>query len=344
MRTCAGGQAARRRGRLVAIWLGLLLGVAGPTPARAAEPAAAQVTVEAVWPPAGARLAEPLVGPSAVVLDRAGRVWVAEPQADRVIRLPDPAAGTPRIATPDGVLRRPLGVAAAPDGTLLVADTGNHRIVRLAPDGRIVATYGGPGKDPGEFERPSAVAAAPDGTFLVADTGNHRVQRLDPAGRPLSTMGRLGSGPGDLVEPAGIAVAPDGRIAVADTGNHRIVLLAPDGEPLAVVGRPGRGADGLLRPTGLAYAPDGALWIADTGNHRLVRTDGERFLARIGKLGRGPGELQEPSGLAVAPNGDLLVADTANDRIQRLRVSPAALAAAEGATLAAAGRPDLAVP
>ncbi|HEY8369003.1 MAG TPA: NHL repeat-containing protein, partial [Thermodesulfobacteriota bacterium] len=143
------------------------------------------MTVETVWPPPGARLAAPLAGPSAVAVDRAGRVWVAEPQADRVIRLPDRAASTPRVATPEGALRRPLGLAAAPDGTLLVADTGNHRIVRLAPDGRIVATYGGPGDDPGEFERPAAVAAAPDGTFLVADTGNHRVQRLDAAGRPL---------------------------------------------------------------------------------------------------------------------------------------------------------------
>src|SRR4051794_19970030 len=52
----------------------------------------------------------------------------------------------------------PLGMAADTDGNLYVADAGTHKVLKLAPDGSLLATWGGRGTGPGQFERPAAVA------------------------------------------------------------------------------------------------------------------------------------------------------------------------------------------
>lgn len=381
MRSSAAGRAARdprslrlRAARVVALLAALvagaggdLRGLAAPLPAEPARrpaggaPVVVPATVTGLWPRADDLAAPPPDDPTGVALHPNGTLWVVEAGADRLRRFPlEPRATGPGrpAADPDLLgpslpgagsgaearpLRRPQSVAVAPDGTLVVVDTGNHRLLRLSAAGRLLAEYGGLGTDGGRFYRPTAAVVAADGRIVVADTGNHRVQVLTSDGRPLAIIGRLGTGPGALVEPGGVALAPDGTLFVADTGNHRLQAFGPDGRLMAVIGRPGRTPGGFLRPSGLALAPDGTLWVADTGNHRLVRIDrAGRLIGAVGALGRRPGELQEPAAIAVGPDGALYVADTANDRIQRLQVAPAALAAAEGASLYAAGLPALA--
>ncbi len=87
-------------------------------------------------------------------------------------------------AFPQARLQHPLGVAAWKNA-LLVADTYNHKIKRVDPAGRSVATLYGTGK-PGTstpdglvaFFEPGGLSAACDYLF-VADTNNHRVVRVD---------------------------------------------------------------------------------------------------------------------------------------------------------------------
>lgn len=157
----------------------------------------------------------------------------------------------------------PVGVAAAPDRSILVADTYNHRIRRIALDGTVSTVAGGNG----EFDTPCGVAVAPDGALVVADTANSRVVRIDRDG----SIGVL-AGPDGFSEPTGIAIGADGTILVADAGDSSIRSLDAAGPSrLAGDGYLGR-TDGEIakarfnRPTGLAVAPDRSVIVADSVN------------------------------------------------------------------------------
>ena len=88
----------------------------------------------------------------------------------------------------DAQLRRPEGVTVDRDGNLWVADYGRDRVIKLAPDGRLLQVLGSRGSDPGQFVGPKGVAVDPlTGHLYVADTGNGRIQRLAPDGTAEAT-------------------------------------------------------------------------------------------------------------------------------------------------------------
>ena len=92
---------------------------------------------------------------------------------------------------PGGAARfdTPSGIALAPDGTLVVADTGNNAIRRVSLDGLVTTIAGGSGagREDGpaataRFDAPLGVAVAEDGTVFVADTYNDSIRRISRDG------------------------------------------------------------------------------------------------------------------------------------------------------------------
>jgi DNA-binding beta-propeller fold protein YncE len=78
----------------------------------------------------------------------------------------------------------PLGVTAAPDGTIYV--TLDETVKHFDAAGTYLGSWGSEsgsvGAGDGEFWHPYDVAVAPDGvTVYVADTNNHRVQIFEAA-------------------------------------------------------------------------------------------------------------------------------------------------------------------
>jgi sugar lactone lactonase YvrE len=210
-------------------------------------------------------------------------VSLIDPYAEKTIVLPaDASVGA--SGPEEGQFSTPRGIAVAPDGTLYVADTTNHRIQHLAADGTPLQAWGSfanidPGPAPGgTFNEPWGVAVAGDGTVYVADTWNHRVQRFSPTGRFLGMWGTFGQAESqtELWGPRAVAVDDADRVYVADTGNKRIVVFDEQGNPLGQIGEPGGGPLGgqLAEPVGVAIGRNGLVYVADTWNSRIQVFEG----------------------------------------------------------------------
>jgi hypothetical protein len=66
----------------------------------------------------------------------------------------------------------------AGDGTLIVAEFGNHRIQRFTQEGISLGCWGTHGRGPGQLDSPWALVIDSSSRIHVLDTNNHRVQRL----------------------------------------------------------------------------------------------------------------------------------------------------------------------
>jgi DNA-binding beta-propeller fold protein YncE len=177
-----------------------------------------------------------------------------------------------------GYFQYPRQIAVAPDGTLYIADSLNHRIQHITPDGGVIHVWGtfanllaGDEAPGGTFNEPWGVAVGPDGSVYVADTWNFRIQKFTPDGTFLSmwstyTLGGLETG---FYGPRGLAVDNQGRVYVADTGNKIIIVFDQDGNTITHIGEPGLGSGQLDEPVAVAVDEAGLVYVTDTWNQRV---------------------------------------------------------------------------
>ena len=260
-------------------------------------------------------------------------------------------ATTAQLDTPDGV-------AIAPDGDLIVADSHNHRVRRVDRETGDIATIAGSGRDgfsgdegpatQAELHTPSAVAAASNGDIYIADTLNYRVRMIDHVTGFIHTIAGTGA-PGDedavgdggpataaqLNMPSDIALGPTGDLYIADMHHQRVRRIDASTRIIATVagtGRWGYTGDGgpavaatLAGPAGITVVSEPTagvtLYIADyyNGRVRAVGPDGAiREVRGAGREGFGA-----PTRVAFAPErGWLYVADSNRDRLVVLTVRP----------------------
>ena len=91
------------------------------------------------------------------------------------------------------------GIEVDPTGHVYLADNGNNRIRKIAPDGTA-----------SDFVRGAGTGSA--------DVGNDAIRKVTPAG-VVTTLAIEG------LKPEDVAVLPDGRLVVADTGHNQVKVL-----------------------------------------------------------------------------------------------------------------------
>ncbi|MBX3237720.1 MAG: hypothetical protein KF814_16365 [Nitrospiraceae bacterium] len=255
--------------------------------------------------------------PSAVAVDRAGNLYIADTMNHRVRKVD---ARTGEIST--------------------LAGTGQPR---FHGDGGPAASAG--------LNDPVALAVD-ETTLYIADQGNNRVRALDLSSGTIRTIAGDGTAAynGDEIPatqasvagPGGLALGPGGTLFIADTFNGRIRAVAlSTGKISTVVGDGGTyryqgpqdpPSASLSRPAGIAVTVDGAILITDSDSHLIRRYDpATKAISRVAGNGVAQfsgdggdalaGSLSYPFGVAVDATGSIVVADTFNHRIRIVRIA-----------------------
>lgn len=308
-----------------------------------------------------------LTFPNGVAHDWVGGIFVTDNTNNRVLHLA--ANGTNTVvagggAGPDladggesknAVLFGPLGIAAAEDGSYVIADHLNLRVRRVDVAGHISTLVGSGVLSPPKSEDlatsmslngPPGLAAAEDGTLYLSDSSNHRVLRVLPDGTVSNYAGTGKQGfAGDggpavaasLDRPEGLCLDAAGNLYIADRYNSRIRRVDPAGviRTFAGTGSAAFSGDGgaataasLNLPTGVHFAEGVGLYISDRSNHRIRLVDSQgviQTVAGTGASGAGAenvsalsSPLSSPANVVADGAGGFYLSDTENHRIRHV--------------------------
>lgn len=238
----------------------------------------------------------------------------------------------------------PKGIAIASDGTLYIADTGNHLIRKMAVDGT-VTTLAGTGSegntngfgDAAAFRSPDGLTVGSDGAIYVADTGNNLVRRIVVDGTGSATVSTLAgsgvsgslNGVGDAAQfrtPQGIVAAAAGVLYVSTVSDNLIrkIVVGADGKGTVTTlagtsagVKDGPGATASFNtPVDLAIDKQGNLFVADRGNGALrkitIAADGSATVSTI--AGGTPSKVFVNS-VGVSPSGKIYVTELGKSRV-----------------------------
>lgn len=166
----------------------------------------------------------------------------------------------------------PRGIAIGQNGDLLVADTGNKRIVEYTPDGEYVRQIGGGGFILGRFEEPVDLAVdRRSGDIYVADTWNKRIQKLSPELEAVAEWPVPSWDSQDIYDKAYIAVDNNGTVYASDPQFFQIFVYSSAGQLESSFGHFGTGPDQFGKPNDLAVDPTtNTVLVADAGNNRIM--------------------------------------------------------------------------
>ncbi|MCB1055520.1 MAG: tetratricopeptide repeat protein [Acidobacteria bacterium] len=236
------------------------------------------------------------------------------------------------IPVPGTELRKPSGVAAENDGSVVVGDRSSDTVYRLAPDGSLA--------DRLELTEPGRPWAQEDGVYLpsgdtVTRLGDRSAQSfVAPRGKKLEPVKDLDAGVRGTLgqwylldhqskrvlvfvptgrylatlaegDPVDVAQDPRGRIYVLDRKRGDVTRFATDGSSEGVfVHHDGR------RPEALEIDDLGDVYILDRDSGRIsVYDPGGQLLATLGPQLPGGIELKNPVDLAVDGAGRVIVLD-----------------------------------
>jgi DNA-binding beta-propeller fold protein YncE len=238
--------------------------------------------------------------PTGLAVDVNGNILVADTGNGRIEKFSPTGTFLSTVGTKGtghGQLGEPNGIAIDRSGNIYVAEVAsNHRVQKLAPDGKFIAEWKGP--DAG-FYGPRRIAIGRDDSIYVVDQGRTRIVKFSPDGQVLSSWGSKGPGDGQFDDPTSVAIdSTSGKVYVADPRNRRIQVFDSNGKFVTKWAIPEWG-----RPAGfedLAIdAKNGRLYASSATMNAVLMFDLNG--TRIGTLTpKPPDRLEGPSALALA--------------------------------------------
>ena len=128
-----------------------------------------------------------------------------------------------------GTFTRAVALAGEPDGNIYVVDAGEHSVIKISPDGKILGSVGGYGWTSTTFDQPHDITVVNGLDVYIADYGNHRIQRFDHNLNYVSSFNGKSDVPGTVTfgYPKSVAVSRSGILFIVDGENNRIVSINP---------------------------------------------------------------------------------------------------------------------
>jgi DNA-binding beta-propeller fold protein YncE len=202
-------------------------------------------------------------------IDKHDHVWITDIGAHRVLKFDGQgkqllALGTGKPGAGLDEFNKPTDVAFAAADAFYVADGyGNSRVLKFSPSGRLIGSWGTPGKGKGEFDLPHSIVVDDQGRVLVGDRENNRIQVFDGDGRLLDIWSGFA--------PYGLALDTAGTLFVADGRANQILRLSETGEVVKSWGGKGSAPGQFQMPHMLAFDQSGNLLVAEVNGKRLQR-------------------------------------------------------------------------
>jgi uncharacterized repeat protein (TIGR03803 family) len=307
-----------------------------------------------------ARFAEPF----GVAADTFGNVHVADTRnhlirsvtSDGVVTT---SAGLVSQGSSDGAAQAARfsisrGLVVDSVGYTYVADSSNHTIRKITPDGTtstLAGTAGVAGSTNGlgsaaRFRFPGGLAVDSSGNVFVADTNNHTIRKITPGGAASTLAGVAGSlgnadGTGAAARfhfPGAIAIDSADNLFVADTNNNTIRKVTPLGVVSTFAGSAGVYGydDGLGNaarfnlPRGVCVDLAGNVFVADTGNATIRKITPEGAVTTWAGLAGSRGSydaegtsarFSNPRGITVDGAGSTYVVDSSSNLVRKINSS-----------------------
>ncbi len=202
-------------------------------------------------------------------IDKQDNVWVTDIGRHRVMKFDSAgklllSLGTGKPGTETDEFNQPTDVAFGTEGEFFVSDGyGNSRVLKFAATGRLLKSWGTPGKKPGEFHLPHSLLIDSRGRLLVGDRENDRIQIFDQAGELLDQWAGFA--------PYGLAINSEGQIFVADARANQILRLDATGKVIQRWGQKGKAPGEFDLPHMLAFDAQGNLYVAEVAGMRFQK-------------------------------------------------------------------------
>lgn len=224
-------------------------------------------------------------------------------------------AGCGKKGSKDGKLKecefnKPKDICIASDGSIIVADSGNHRLRRIIPSLNRVQTInkGAPGYKDGDvkdvqFKHPIGLHLDFDGGILVCDSKNNGIRKLSKDFSSVFTVAGGSMNKGVLIDgsctdcsfnfPTSITLSSNGDIYVVDTGNNCIRKISGGIVSTFAGGSERSKNDTILSMKGNAgfrdgpvshsifNAPKGLICLRDEGHDIIIVSDSNNNVLRI---------------------------------------------------------------